>query len=188
LQAQREAGCGRLGAWLMRLHGISEQAVTRALAMQWNCPVLHLDGFLPERMAGVLPRLFVDAYGALPLRIAGERILYLAFEERIDQILALAIERMTGLKVECGVLPGSEVQIARRQILSAEFPRASLLEAAGEAALSRALSRHFERERPAGARLIRVHDCLWMRLWKGPALLPLHPSGETSDVIASIRN
>jgi hypothetical protein len=187
LDAQRRAGSGRLGSWLMRLFGVSEELVTRALALQWNAPVLHLDSFLPGRMARALPRLFVDAFGALPLRVAGGRILYLAFEERIDTILALALARMTGLKVECGVLPGSEFQVAHKKMLAAEFPRVQLLEAAGETALSRALARQFERARPAEARLIRVHDCLWLRLWKRRASAPLGPSEEVEDLIASVR-
>lgn len=187
LEAQRIAGSGRVGSWLMRLFGIGEDLVTRALALQWNCPVLHLDGFLPARMTRALPRLFVDAFGALPLRVAGGKLLYLAFEERIDTVLALALERMTGLKVECGILPGSEFQAAHKKILATEFPRVQLLEAAGETALSRALVRQLERVRPVEARLIRVHDCLWLRLWKRVAPAPIHPAEEVEDLIASVR-
>ena len=187
LDAQRRAGSGRLGSWLMRLFGVSEELVTRALALHWNAPVLHLDSFLPGRMSRALPRLFVDAFGALPLRVAGGKILYLAFEERMDTVLALALERMTGLKVECGILPGSEFHAAHKKMLAAEFPRVQLLEAAGETALSRALARQLERVRPAEARLIRVHDCLWLRLWKRRASAPLFPSEEVEDLIASVR-
>lgn len=187
LDAQRRAGSGRLGSWLMRLFGVSEELVTRALALQWNAPVLHLDGFLPGRMSRALPRLFVDAFGALPLRVAGSKILYLAFEERIDTVLALALERMTGLKVECGILPGSEFQQAHKKMLASEFPPVQLLEAAGETALSRALARQLERSRADEARLIRVHDCLWLRLWKRRATTPLTPFEEVEDLIASVR-
>ncbi len=186
LEAQREAAGGRLGGWLMRLFGIREGLITRALALQWNVPVLHLDGFLPSRMVRVLPRLFVDAYGALPLRIAGGRILYLAFEERIDPILALALERMSGLKVECGILSGSDFQVAHKKLLSAEYPRAQLLEAADEASLSKAFARQIERSRAVDARLIRVHDCLWLRIRKGRASAVSPEAQMIEDGIASI--
>lgn len=186
LDAQREAAGGRLGGWLMRLFGIREELITRALALQWNVPVLHLDGFLPSRMARALPRFFVDAYGALPLRIAGKSILYLAFEERIDPILALALEGMTGLKVECGILSGSEFQRAHKKMLAAEYPRAQLLEAAGETVLSRALARQIERTRAADARLIRVHDCLWLRMRKAGADASFPDAEKVEDIITSI--
>ena len=56
-----------------------------------------------------MPRLFVDAFGALPLRVAAGKILYLGFEDRLDPVLALAVERMTGLRVESGLVQESAV-------------------------------------------------------------------------------
>ncbi|MGH9591672.1 MAG: hypothetical protein ACRD5L_01175, partial [Bryobacteraceae bacterium] len=38
LDAQRAAGGGRLGQWLVRQQGVSEHLVTRALGLQWSCP------------------------------------------------------------------------------------------------------------------------------------------------------
>ena len=49
--------------------------------MQWNCPVLTIEGFEPQAMALVMPRLFVEELNLLPLRIAASRMLYLAFEK-----------------------------------------------------------------------------------------------------------
>ena len=43
LEAQKAAGGGRLGHWLVRQQGVSEQLVTRALGLQWSCPVLGLE-------------------------------------------------------------------------------------------------------------------------------------------------
>ena len=43
LDAQRSAKTGRLGKWLVRQQGASEQLVTRALGLQWSCPVLPLE-------------------------------------------------------------------------------------------------------------------------------------------------
>ena len=104
LEAQRAAGGGRLGQWLVRQQGVSEQLVTRALGLQWSCPVLGIDAHDAEGLTALLPRLFVDAFGALPLRVAAGRILYMGFESRLDPVLALAVERMTGLRVECGLV------------------------------------------------------------------------------------
>ena len=48
LEAQRAAGAGRLGHWLVRQQGVSEQLVTRALGLQWSCPVLPLEFHEPR--------------------------------------------------------------------------------------------------------------------------------------------
>jgi len=60
------AGAGRLGHWLERQQGVSEQLVTRALGLQWSCPVMPLEFHDAEALAVLVPRLFVDAFGALP--------------------------------------------------------------------------------------------------------------------------
>ena len=104
LGAQKAAGAGRLGHWLVRQQGVREQLVTRALGLQWSCPVLPLELQDADALSSLVPRLFVDAFGALPLRIAAGKLLYLGFEDRLDPVLALAIERITGLRVESGLV------------------------------------------------------------------------------------
>ena len=185
LAAQRATGRGRLGDYLVRQHGVSEQLVTRALSLQWSCAVLALEFHDPQALAPLLPRLFVDAFGALPLRVAAGKLAYLGFEERLDPVLVLALERMSGLRVESGLVRGSEFRPAHARLLDAAFPRVELLEAASEAALVRALARAVERARPAASRLVRVHDCLWLRMWsEQPGALPEPDS--VQDVIASM--
>ncbi len=68
-----------------------------------------------------MPRLFVDAFGALPLRVAAGKLLYLGFEDRLDPVLALAIERMTGLRVESGLVQGSLFRLAHARMLNAQL-------------------------------------------------------------------
>jgi hypothetical protein len=188
LESQRTAGGGRLGSWLMRLYGVSEHLVTRALGLQWNSPVLSLDAFDPETLTSALPRLFVDAFGALPIRLAGGRILYLGFEERIDPVLALSIGRMTGLHVECGVVQSSCFHSAHRQMLNGKFPAVQLIEAASEQSMARALGRVIERARPIESRIVRVHDCLWLRIWKRSQTNALPTLDTVEDILCSIRN
>lgn len=183
LDAQRAAGTGRLGQWLVNLGGVGEPLVTRALGLQWSCPVLGLEYHDPEALASLVPRLFVDAYGALPLRIAASRLLYLGFEDRLDPVLAFAIERITGLRVESGIVRESEFRPARNRMLEAAFPPAELIEAVSEPAAVRALSRSIERVRPVESRLVRVHHCLWLRMW--PAPQPGEPPA-VEDAICSV--
>ncbi len=58
----------------------------------------------------------------LPLRVAAGRILYLGFEDRLDPALALAVERMTGLRVESGLVRESLFRPAHARMLEARFP------------------------------------------------------------------
>lgn len=186
LDMQRQNGSGRLGHWLVAKEGVSEQLVTRALGLQWSCPVLSLESHDPEGLAPILPRFFVDAFGALPLRIAAGKLLYLAFEDRLDPILALAVERVSGFRVESGVVQGSLFQTAHTRMLQAAFPHVVLLEASSESALVRTLARRVEQVRPTDSRLVRVHDCLWLRMWTHPQTGPVPESSTIHDVICSI--
>ena len=185
LEAQKQAGGGRLGHWLVRQQGVSEQLVTRALGLQWSCPVLPMEFHDAEALTVLLPRLFVDAFGALPLRVAAGKLLYLGFEDCLDPVLALAVERMTGLRVESGLVEGSRFRPAHTRMLSARFPPVELIEAASEQAAVLALSKAIERTRPVEAQLVRVHDCLWLRMWLRPQNGPLPEPGAIRDLIAS---
>ena len=168
LEAQKAAGGGRLGHWLVRQQGVSEQLVTRALGLQWSCPVLPMEFHDAEALTVLLPRLFVDAFGALPLRVAAGKLLYLGFEDRLDPVLALAVERMTGLRVESGLVQGSLFRPAHARMLGAKFPPVELVEAARSRPLAHVLSKAIEKARPVESRLVRVHDCLWLRMWLCP--------------------
>lgn len=184
LAAQRQAGAGRLGQWLRR-QGVSGQLITRALGLQWSCPVLSVEEQLPDPVTALLPRLFVDAFGALPLRVAAEKILYLGFEDRLDPALALAIESMTGLRVENGLVEESRFRRAHARALEARYPAVELVEAASEAALAGALARAIEQARPVASRLVRVHDCVWLRMVLRPQRGPVPALDAVRDLIGS---
>jgi hypothetical protein len=186
LDAQRAAKNGRLGYWLVRQAGVSEQMVTRALGLQWSCPVLPMEYHDAEALTIILPRLFVDAFGALPLRVAAGKLVYLGFEDRLDPMLALAIGRMTGLRVESGLVQGTLFRNAHERMLKARFPAVELIEAGSEPAIVHVLARAVEKVRPVESRLVRVHDCLWLRLWKRPQQGPLPDPGSIQDIVCSI--
>jgi hypothetical protein len=186
LEAQRSSGSGRVGQWLMRQSGISEQLVTRALGLQWSCPVLPLEYHDPESLTAALPRLFVDAFGALPLRIAAGKLLYLGFESRLDAVLAFAVGRMTGLQVESGLVRNSQFRPAHDRMLSSRFPPVELIEAASEPAAAQALSRAVEKVGPVSSQLVRVHDCLWLRMLLRAPSGPLPEPSAVQDLICSI--
>jgi hypothetical protein len=186
LDAQRMAKAGRLGHWLVRQQGVSEQLVTRALGLQWSCPVLPLEFHDAEALAVLVPRLFVDAFGALPLRMAAGQILYLGFEDRLDPIVALSVERMSGLRVESGLVQESLYGPAHARMLNAKFPAVELMEAVSESAAAKVLSKSIEQARPVESRLVRVHDCLWLRMWHRPQSGPMPERGSIQDLICSL--
>jgi hypothetical protein len=133
-------------------------------------------------MTALLPRFFVDAFGALPLRVAAGKILYMGFESRPDPVLALAVERMTGLRVESGLVPASLFREAHTRLLGSSFPRVDLIETASDAALMHAMVRAIERAQPLESRLVRVHECLWLRMW----LRPQHTAAPEPDAIEDL--
>jgi len=165
LEAQRQNGTGRIGEWLIAECGLEAEQITRGLSMQWSCPALSADGFSPDSMAFVMPGIFVEKFGMLPLRIAGARILYLAFENGLDASAALAVEQMTGLKCESGIL--NEVQFAAAQsgLLRCGGVELKVEEASDVDALAGRITAIVEQKQPVASRLVRLHQYYWLRLW-----------------------
>jgi Type II secretion system (T2SS), protein E, N-terminal domain len=186
LESQREAGSGRLGEWLIRQRATDEVAITRALGLQWSCPVLAVESHNLAVLAGVVPRLFLDAFGALPLRIAAGRLLYLGFEQRLDPVLAFAIASMTGLRVESGIVRSSLFRPALARLLKEAFPTAQLAEAISETAAAHLMARSIERIQPVKSRILRVHDLMWLRMWLSNQTDSVPRTASICDVICSI--
>jgi hypothetical protein len=184
LSRQKVSG-GRLGMWLRREHGIEERVVTRGLAAQWGCPVLLLDNHVPGKMASLVPRLFLDAFGVLPLRKAGTRNLYLGYADAIDRCVNFAIERMTGLRVESGLIDGTDFGRAHSRMLDEAFPPARLIEAGSGEALAASFAGILDGAKPVESRLVRIHDYYWLRMWSGRTGVEPRPDA-VEDVLGSI--
>lgn len=165
LEAQRLNGTGRIGEWLIAECGLESEQITRGLSMQWNCPVLGTEGFSAEAMALVMPAIFIERFGLLPLRVAGKRILYLAFEDRLDASAGLAIEQMTELKVESGVLNEVQFQAAKRKILQSDAVEMNLEVMSDVDTLAGRITAILEQKQPVASRLVRLHQYYWLRLW-----------------------
>ena len=137
----------------------------RGLSMQWGCPVLTTEGSSPEAMALVLPRIFVEKFGLLPLRIAGARILYLGFADRLDASAAFAIEQMAELKVESGIVEGSLYEAARKRLLACDGVETKLDMVEDKDAVAAKVTAILEHKQPIASRLVRLHQYYWLRLW-----------------------
>jgi hypothetical protein len=157
------------------------------LGLQWSCPVLTMELPEPDELTPLVPRFFVDAFGALPLRVTAGKMMYLGFEDRPDSALALAVERVSGLRVESGIVEESRFRPAQSRMLAAQFPSVELIETASSTTVATMLMKAVERARPVEARLARVHDCLWLRMWLCPQRGPLPELGSVRDLIASAK-
>ena len=189
LDSQTQAGGNaRIGAWLMRQCNLSEEQVTRALSMQWGCPVLSFPGHPLETMSTLIPRLLLDTYGMVPLRNGSSRVAYLAFEDRPDSSVALAVERMNGIHIEPGVVTASQLLRVRQRTMSAPFPRAQLLEAKSPGMVAKEMASAIERLRPHQARLVRMHRYFWLRAWHSPwiSVSDAHPQPGSVSLLPRI--
>lgn len=165
LDAQRQSGQGRIGDWLAEGCGLDHQRITRGLGLQWNCPVFTTDGFTPSAMALVMPKRFVVEFGLIPLRIAGRSVLYLASKDNLDAASALAVEQMTGMKVESGLLVDARFTDARSRILAADSVPVTMGNATDTESLALRISRRLEQSGPIASRLVRIHQYYWLRTW-----------------------
>jgi hypothetical protein len=129
-------------------------------------------------MALVAPRVLVKEFGLLPLRVAGGRILYVGFEDRLDAVAALALEQMTELKVESGLVPTEEYEAARRNLFECEGVQVKTDTVAEADALAGRVTAILEQKQPVASKLVRIHQYYWLRLWLeagakgGPGTLP----------------
>lgn len=165
LEAQRESGTGRIGEWLIRQCGVAPEQVMRGLSLQWSCPVLSTEGFSPDHMSLVMPKIFVDRFGLLPLRVAGSKLLYLGFEQRLDASVAFAMERMTDLRVECGLVEEAQFQAARSRLLGCKGVEAKHETAADQDVMAARMTAILEQKQPVASRFVRMHHFYWMRIW-----------------------
>ena len=172
LTAQREAGEGRIGDWLTRRNGLPEEQIARGLGVQWNCPVLSLQGFSPRAMALVMPKRFIAEFGLIPVRAAGSSILYVAFQERLEAAAAFGIEQMCGLKVESGLLTTTQLESARTRLLAADSVPVRIRLVKDSDALTASLVKLLEQRQPVAARLVRIHQYFWMRIWMEEDAIP----------------
>ena len=128
-----------------------------------------------------MPRLFVEEFGMLPLRLAGSRILYLGFEDRMDASLALAVEQMAELQVQSGLVSEPQFAAGRNSLLECEGVEVKTEAFADMDALAARATALLEHKQPVASRLVRVHGYLWLRMWLETSALGRAGSLPTSN-------
>ncbi|MFL6429793.1 MAG: hypothetical protein ACJ71S_16220 [Acidobacteriaceae bacterium] len=192
LAAQRQAGHGRIGEWLHRLHGVSEATVAKGLAIQWSCAVLPSGMPGLEPAPALIPAFLRKRYNFSLLGQGPDAKLYLAGKYRPEHAAARALEHMLREPVHAAFIEDSAR--CRAEMDPAD---ATQLPIPGRDGASAYISELIERVRPSDARLVRVHDHLWLRMWLGkrgrrPAqmqdlVLPLQGAPVTREPTGSLR-
>ncbi|MGB9417921.1 MAG: hypothetical protein WCB58_16505 [Acidobacteriaceae bacterium] len=180
LAAQRRAQNGRIGEWLRRLHGVSEETITKALGIQWNCAVLPLGIQGLELTRPLIPAFLRKRYGLALLRQGSDRTLYLAGKHRAEHAAARAMEHMLREPVHAAFLEDSVWNSA-----NAEAADTTEVHLPGRDGVAACIAEWMERSRPTHGRLVRVHDHLWLRIWlRGGARHPMR----TRDIVLPLRS
>ena len=169
LRLQRQSG-GRLGNWLRQMNATSDEALVRALAQQWACPVYPLDRH-PRVVSwnDVAPFTLFASARAVPAHISLDgRTLHVAFSERVDHTLLYALERM----LDCRTIPCVASESAVNAILEAKSLAAdrndinfdTLRDAGG---IASAICSYAQQIEASQAKLERAGPHLWARLNRG---------------------
>ncbi len=167
LEAQKSEGIGRIGDWLVSECGLESEVVTRGLSVQWGCPMLTTEGFSPQAMAMALPKIFIEKFGILPLRLAGTKILYVGFEDHLDASSAFAVEQMSGLRTESGIVVADRFIEARERLLGCQFARMTECKVADRDTMVKAIATVIEQRQTVASRLVRLRQFYWLRAWTG---------------------
>lgn len=180
LQAQRAAGEGKIGEWLMRLGAVSEAQVTAALAAQQGCPVFAATEVQPLPPAMFLPPPLAQQFHAVPVFYSRPQgSLYVGHREAVQHRFLTALEHMLQCRIEPCILAADRfaIQLERESRLAEEHAvligqRQTVRE------LVSAILTYAEQFRGEYCRLTRCHDWLWGRL--------LRPEGEHLDLLLRI--
>lgn len=182
LAAQRRAGEGRIGEWLGSLYGIQEATIAKALAIQWNCAVLPSGAAGVDFAPSLVPTFLRQHYGLALLRQQSGAAFYLAGKYSAEHAAAHAMEHMLGAPVQAAFLEDSVWSAAE------SYPGDVMELHSGRDGVTAGISGMVEQWRPTDARLVRVHDHLWLRMWirrnRGTqiqdAVFPLRGGGDPS--------
>lgn len=112
LEAQRNAGSGKIGEWLQQLGFATELDVTAALARQWGCPQLRCDpaNLLVDHCPAI-PLPLLESFQMIPVEpVESKRSLLIAFSGGIDHTALYAIERMLGYHTEACLVTASTLR------------------------------------------------------------------------------
>ena len=167
LQAQRDSRRGRVGEWLRRVGGLSEEQVTQSLGIQWACPVFPLrqsQHYL--QAAEMVPFSIQGSLRMMPVHfLEPGRILYVAFPDAIDTSALYALERMLDCRTHPCLADESAFEEALEKLRARPRPHETSFDSLRDPVeMARAARNHAIDLAAREARLVHCGDFLWMRL------------------------
>ena len=134
LSLQRNAGGGPIGRFLRRIEAVNERELTAGLAAQWGCPVYPLESDHGYRdCAELVPKTLIESAHMLPVRVAlPQKMLYVAFDERIDRTMLYAVEQMLRFRTIPCIVAESAMREALGEVLRAASSPATVFESPQE--------------------------------------------------------
>lgn len=165
LEAQQRTTARRIGQCLIEECGAAPEHIARALGVQWGCPLLTMEGFDPHTTVRTMPILLMETLGIAPLRIARDRTLYLGCVGQPDPVAALAIQRMIGLSVVCGLIDPKQLSLAHQALRACPRIEAVLEQVPSLDVLPKRIASAILTAQPRASRLVRVHQFFWLRMW-----------------------
>jgi CheY-like chemotaxis protein len=167
VEAMRNGACdyGKIGEWIEKLGFASEREVTKALALQWGCPVALSFDPATSHFPSEIPLPILETFQMIPLNYAAStKTLYIAFGERVDHSALCAIEKI----LDCRTLPcvAGRESVARQIDAMRQLSRPSDVEFGPISDLSemaRIVSSYTARLSPRQVRLSRVGRFIWLR-------------------------
>lgn len=167
LQAQREAGQGRVGDWLRRQGAVTEPQVTQALAAQWALPIYPLEkGEGNLNWAHLLPFALLDSFHMLPVHCTPALgLLHIAFSGRVDYTALYAIEQMLEYRTEPCLALESSIEKALARLHQERSPADIPIEGPMEPSIiSCETLQQALKFGPQEVRVVGCADNIWVRL------------------------
>lgn len=170
LAAQKDAGTGKIGEWLVRLAAIDERQVTKALSEQWCCPVLR-SSIVPPCFTASVPVGLLEHHRMIPVHHSDSPpTTYIAFSEYIDHSVLYGMSQMLRCRVEPCLVTESTLNrsletlgAAARQDEVVFDDRTGSLAGREMARITRNYAVQFHADE---ARLVNCGEHLWVRLMR----------------------
>jgi len=122
LEAQRQAGKGRIGEWLGRIAGVNEDQITKALSDQLCCPVLRSSSVSPQ-LAETVPVRLLEHYRMVPVHYSNSpRNMYIAFCDQVDHSVLYGVERMLQCRTQPCLISDSTMERTLTRLRSTTRP------------------------------------------------------------------
>jgi hypothetical protein len=166
LEAQRKAGSGLLGEWLIRMGAILEPQVTSALAVQQGCPMFPVREVQPLPATMHWPAPLTERYRAVPVFYNPlHSNLYVGFLEGVHHGFLYSLERMLECRTQpCIMVPSAFRENVERQRTPEKNETIVIQQRQSAIEMTRTIANYAAQVHAEGCGITWCDDHLWIRL------------------------